>query len=109
MIQADFVFKIKPITSRNPQANSNLERVHQTIGNIIRTFKIQDVLFDDDNPWDRILGSTIFTLCAMVHTKTQYTHAKLVFGQNSILNTRHKANWTVIKKCKQDLISKGNK
>jgi hypothetical protein len=30
--------KLKPITTRNPQANAIIERVHQTIGNIIRTF-----------------------------------------------------------------------
>ena len=34
MIQADDGITVKPITSRNPQANSILERVHQTIGNI---------------------------------------------------------------------------
>ena len=37
MIQADYGIEVKPITSRNPQANSILERIHQTIGKIIRT------------------------------------------------------------------------
>ena len=30
----------KPITKRNPQANSIVERVHQTIGNMLRTFSV---------------------------------------------------------------------
>ena len=47
IIQADYSITVKPITSRNPQANSILERVHQTIGNIIRTFKVQDMELDD--------------------------------------------------------------
>ena len=40
MIQADYGITVKLFTSRNPQANSILARVHQTIGNIIRTFKV---------------------------------------------------------------------
>ena len=40
MIQANHGIAVKPITLRNPQANSILERAHQTIGNIIRTFKV---------------------------------------------------------------------
>ena len=52
LIQADYGITVKHITSGNPQANSILERVHQTISNIIRTFKVQDMLLDDENPWD---------------------------------------------------------
>ena len=62
MIQANYGIKVKLITSRNPQANSILERVRQTIGNITRAFKVQDMVLDDENTWDRILASTI--LCS---------------------------------------------
>ena len=75
MIQADYGITVKSITSRKPQANSILERVHQTIDNIIRTFKVQDMVLNDENPWDRNLASTMFALHAMIHTKTQYTPA----------------------------------
>ena len=50
MIQANYGIEIKPITSRNPQANSISERVNQTIGNIIRIFKVQNMVLDDENP-----------------------------------------------------------
>ena len=108
MIQADYSIRVKPSTSKNPQAYSSLERVHQTIVNIIRTFKTKDTVLDDDNPWDRILTSIMFALRATVHTTTQYTPAQLVFGRDSILNTCHEVNWQLIKKRKQDLINKGN-
>ena len=49
MIQANYGITVKPITSRNPQANSILERVYQTIGNIIRTFKVHGMVLDDEN------------------------------------------------------------
>ena len=73
MIQADYGIKVKTIISRNPQANSILVRVHKIIGNIIRTFKVQDMVLDDENARDKILASTIFALWAMIHTTTQYT------------------------------------
>ena len=69
MIQANYGITVKPITSRNPQANSILERVHQTIGNIIRTLLVQGMELDDKNPWDGILSSNMFALRATVHTR----------------------------------------
>ena len=50
----------------------------------------------------------MFALRAMVHTTTQYTPAQLVFGRDSILNTRHEADWQLIKTRKQNLTNKGN-
>ena len=67
---------LKPITSRNILANSILERVYQTIGNIIRTFKVQNMILDDENPWDGIYTSTIFALHTIVDPTTmQHTPA----------------------------------
>ena len=40
---------VKPITLRNPLANAILEIVHQTIGNILRTFKVQNMVLDNKN------------------------------------------------------------
>ena len=42
MIHDDYSIKKKPITKRNPQENAIMERVHQKIGNMIRTFEVQD-------------------------------------------------------------------
>ena len=105
MTQANYSIAVKSVTSINPQTYSKLERVHQTIKS---TFKVQDIVLNDKNPRDGILASTMFALRPMVHIATQYTPAQLVFGQDSILNTRHKANWHIIKKRKQDLINKRN-
>ena len=43
MIRNDYGIKKRPITVKNLQANSILERVHQMILNILRTFKIHDM------------------------------------------------------------------
>ncbi len=45
MVTKDYGLKRKPISTRNPQANAILERVHATIGNMVRTFKT----FDDES------------------------------------------------------------
>ena len=40
MIINDYGIMVKSIISRSPQANTLLEGVHQTIGNILCTFKV---------------------------------------------------------------------
>ena len=71
MIPANYSIKTKSIASRNLQANSILERVHQTIDNIIRTSKVRNIELDDENSWHRILAPTMFALRVTVHTTTQ--------------------------------------
>ena len=101
MITNDYSIRSKPITSRIPQANSILELVHQTIGNILCTFKIHDMVLDEDNLWDGILpASTMFDLKANVHTTTQYMLAHLVFGHDSILYQHLNIDWEALKKRK---------
>jgi len=58
---------------RNPQTNSILERVHQTIANILRTFKIHDTTVDEEDLWSGILAATMFVIRSTVHTTTQHT------------------------------------
>ena len=70
IIQVNCGIEVKHTTSRNPQPYSILERVYQTIANIICTSKVQDMVVDDENLWDRSLESTLFALRAKVHTRT---------------------------------------
>ena len=93
MFQTNFGITLTPIIWRNSQANAILERVYQTIVNIIRTFKVQDMVLDDENPWDGILVSTIFTLRAALRTTTKYTPEQLACRRDTVLNTHHKANY----------------
>ena len=60
------------------------------------------MVLDDENPWDGVMAFTTCALCVRVHTTMQHTPAQLVFGQDSILNTRHEANWHLTNKCEQD-------
>ena len=107
MMANDYGISCSPISVRNPQANAIVERVHQTIGNIIHTFKIQEMDLDNENPWEGILSSTMFVIRSTVHTTMQHTPSQLVFGRDAILNINQEANWQLIKQRKQALINKG--
>ena len=108
MIKNDYGIKKRPITVRNPQANAIVERVHQTIGNILRTFNLNETKVDEKDPWSGILAATMFAIRSTVHTTSQYTPMQLVFGRDSILNIAHDANWKLIQARKQRLIKKNN-
>ena len=53
---------------RNPQANAIVERIHQVIGNIIRTFELENNYLDEENPWKGILSATAFAVRSTFHT-----------------------------------------
>eukprot|EP00957_Ditylum_brightwellii_P150684 11472989-Ditylum_brightwellii.AAC.1 len=57
MIASDYGMKKKPITARNPQANSIIERIGQTIRYMIRSFKVHDTNIDEKDPWTGILSA----------------------------------------------------
>ena len=44
MCQNYYVLKRKLITTRNPQSNAIIKLIHQTIGNIIRTFDVSNIV-----------------------------------------------------------------
>lgn len=104
----DYGIKRRGTTTRNPQANAILERIHQTIGNIIRTFGIQDLDVDETNPFAAVLSAAMFAVRSTYHTTLQATPAQLVFGRDSILNIAFEANWKFIQENKQKLIHKNN-
>ena len=110
MIVDEYGIKKKPITKRNPQANAIVERVHQTIGNMIRTFEVQDIEdLDEEDPWSGILTAVAFAVRATIHTTTRATPIQLVFGRDAMLNIPFTANWKLIEERKRKLIERNNK
>ena len=107
MCHNDYGLKRKPITTRNPQSNAIIERIHQTIGNILRAFDVSNIVNND--PWSGILAATMFSVRATYHTTIQASLMQLVFGQDAILNIKHVADWEHIRKHKQLRINHNNK
>ncbi len=87
MIEEEYGIIHQGLTTRNSQANSIIERIHQTLGNIIRT-------------WDGILSAAMFVLRATYHIALQATPCQLVFGQDAMLNVKFEADWQMIKQRK---------
>ena len=108
MVQDDYGIKKKPTTTRNPQANSIIERIHQTIGNMILTHQVGSDNISKDDPWSGILAATMFATRATYHTITQATPAQLVFGRDAILNIKFEVNWKTIRDRKQRAINSNN-
>ena len=75
----------KPTTSCNPQGNGVLERVHQVLGNCIRTFQLENCLLDKDRPFDEFLAATAYAIRSTYHTTLGATPGKLVFGRDMVL------------------------
>ena len=101
-----YVLKMKPITTRNPQSNEIIEQIHQTIGNIICTFDVSNIVNND--PWSGILAATIFAVRATYHIILQASQMQLVFGRDAILNIKHVSDWEHIRKRKQLQINHNN-
>ena len=99
MCQNEYGLKRKPITTRNPQFNSIIEQIHQTIRNIIRTFDVSNIV--NNYPWSGILAATMFAVLATYHTTLQASPMQLVFGRDSILNIKHVFDWEHIQQLKQ--------
>ena len=108
MVQNDYGIKAKPITVRNPQSNAIVERVHQVIGNIIRTFELESNYMDEKDPWKGILSATAFAIRSTFHTTLKNTPGQIVFGRDMILNVKHEANWEFIREQKQRIIQRNN-
>jgi transposase InsO family protein len=109
MIKNDHGIKEKPGTVTNPQANAIVERLHQVIGNIIRTFELESKHLNEDDPWKGILSATAFAVRSTFHASLQSTPGQLVFGSDTIFNIQHIANCEFIKQRKQKIINLNNK
>lgn len=108
MIKDDYGIEKKGTTVRNPQANSILERIHQTLGNILRTFELHKSEANIGDPWDGVLAAAMFALRATYHTTLKATPSQLVFGRDAITNIMFEANWEEIKAQKQKRIKENN-
>jgi hypothetical protein len=80
-------------TSHNPHANSIIERVHQVVNEMLRSFDLEKETLKEDNPFDYFLQSTSWAIRSTYHTTLQATHCQLVFGRDMIHNIAFKANW----------------
>ena len=96
-LQREYGIIRKLITTRNPQANSMVERAHQTIGNMIATKGVTGKSSLPDGSWSGILSAVAFAMRATLHTTLRATPMQLVFNRYAIHNIRFEADWQYIR------------
>lgn len=107
-LQQEYGIIRKLITTRNPQANSMVERAHQTIGSMIATKNVTGKRSLPDGSWAGILSAVAFAMRATLHTTLRATPMQLVFNRDAIHNIRFEADWQYIKERRQKVIVQNN-
>ena len=92
-------------TDQNPQSNGVVERVHQTVHNMLRTFDLQVWIFDPVEPWDGFLSLVAFGIRDTYHTTLQATPAELVFGRDMLFERTFIPDWEKIRERQQSQIN----
>jgi hypothetical protein len=53
----NYGMKEKPSTNYNPQSNGIIKRVHQVLGNALRTFELKNKELEPNVPWGHFLST----------------------------------------------------
>ena len=99
----------KKTTSYNPQGNSIIERVHQVLGNMLRTFELEEQELETRDPFSSVLSAAAYAIRSTYHTTLEATPAELVFGRNMFLPVQFKADWEAIRARRQAQINADNR
>ena len=81
--------KARPISAKNPQANAICERMHQSIGNMLRVFNTLNPPTGITNMQqlvDTAITNAVFAARATVHSALQTTPSGLAFGRIMVLD-----------------------
>ena len=92
----------------NPQSNGIIERAKQVLGDILRTFELEERELNEDDPWTEFLLSAGYAIRNTYHTSLEATPAQLVFGRDMLLPIKINANWCRIRQRRQNEINKNN-
>jgi len=107
-MRRNYEMKKKPSTSYNPQSNGIIERVHQVLNDILRTFELEKKELDERDPWGQFLSTVGFAIRSSYHTTLGATPGQLVYGRDMILPMPFEPNWELIKSKRQAEINRSN-
>jgi hypothetical protein len=88
--------KRKPTTIKNLQANAILERLHQVLGQMLRTSKLdmaKTVIPDDV---DVFLDNVAWAICSTYHTVLKASPGAAIFGRDMLFDIPFIADWNKI-------------
>ena len=90
------VLKTQPASPGNPQADANIERLHQVLKKLVRTYNLQGTYVDDADPFMGILAAASFAEQSTYHRIKEKIPGQLVFGRDMILPINIVAYWRYI-------------
>jgi hypothetical protein len=92
------LYGVQPIhtTIENPQANF-VERVHQTLGNMIRTYELENFEFDYNDPWSQILADCAWAIRSTAHSISDSTPVQIVFLGDMLFDLSITTNYNELK------------
>ena len=67
-MEYEYFIKTKPASPGNPQANAIVEIIHEVLGNLVRTYHLQETYVNDADPWMGILGAETFAVHSTYHS-----------------------------------------
>jgi hypothetical protein len=88
--------KRKPTTVKNPQANAILERLHQVLGQMLRTSELDmaETITPDDI--DVFLDNAAWVICSTYHTVLKASPGAAIFGHDMLFDIPFTADWNKI-------------
>ena len=110
-MQDDYGIELRLITTANPQANAVVERVHQVIGNMLRTMSLEDMylLPPPHDPFAGVISAIGYAIRSTWHTTLKASPGQLVFGRDMALNIKHVADWNHIHQRRRQIASNNNR
>ena len=94
-------------TAKNPQSNAVCERMHQTVGNVLRTLlhgNPPQNIASAEQYVDEALSIAMHAMRAGIHTTLGSSPGNLVFNQDMFLNIPLIADWHAITQRREHLI-----
>jgi hypothetical protein len=98
----------KPTTVKNPQANGTLERVHQVLGQMIRTAEIDMANSVNPDDIDVFLDNAAWAICSTYHMVLKASPGAAIFGRDMLFDIPFVADWHKIGGQRQSLTNCGN-
>ena len=106
MIEKEYGIKTELASPRNPQANTTIEIINQVLGNLVRTYNLQETYVDDTDPCMGILATHYFTIRSTYHRNKGKITGQLLFGRDMIPPINHMADCKYICQSKEAQIEK---
>ena len=96
MIENEYGIKTEPDYPWKPQTDAIIDRTNQLLGNLVRTYNLQETYVYAADPWTGILVAEAFAIQSMYHRTKEKNPGQLVFGRDMLIPINHVANWRYI-------------